>query len=222
MLQDIFKFKRVNWDKLKKYGFTESENGYNFETLIFDGQFNMLVNISKNGEVSTKVIDEKSGDEYRLHLVESSVGEFVGRVRADFENVLCDIRDKCFETEIFKSEQAKQVIEYIRTRYGDELEFLWEKFSTNAIWRRKDNNKWYGILLVLSKRKLGLDSDEVVDIMDLRIEPSEIESIVDSERFFRGYHMNKKSWFTFCLDNSVPTETIFKFIDNSYALALKK
>lgn len=37
-------------------------------------------------------------------------------------------------------------IEYVRKKYGDELEFLWTKFPDNAAWRRKDNRKWYGVL----------------------------------------------------------------------------
>ncbi|MDE7296593.1 MAG: MmcQ/YjbR family DNA-binding protein, partial [Clostridia bacterium] len=102
------------------------------------------------------------------------------------------------------------------------LAHLWAKFPSNAIWRRKDNQKWYGILLLLSKRKLGLEGDEIVEMIDLRIEPSEIDKLVDGKTYFAGYHMNKRSWFTICLDGSVPTQTIFEYIDNSYRLALKK
>ena len=40
------------------------------------------------------------------------------------------------------------------TYYCDELEFLWQKFPDNAVWRRKDNKKWYGALLTVSKEKL--------------------------------------------------------------------
>lgn len=222
MIHDIFKHTRINAAKLKAYGFTETDDGFLFGTGIFDGQFDMLVNITKNGGISAKVIDAASNEEYRLHLIEGSAGEFVGRVRTEFESVLCDVRDKCFDKEIFKSGQAKQVIEYVRRKYGDELEFLWKNYPTAAIWRRKDNAKWYGLITDIQKRKLGINSGEPVEIIDLRIEPSEIESVIDGERYFRGYHMNKKSWFTICLDSGVPTETVFRRIDQSYALALKK
>ena len=221
MIKELFKFKKANFQKLKDYGFEKMENKYQFETPIFDGQFNMFVFVNENGEVSTKVIDNEMQDEYTLHLMSESVGEFVGKVRVEFERVLTDVRDKCFEKEVFKSEQAKQIVEYVRKNYGDELEFLWEKFAQDAIWRRKDNNKWYGLMIVLPKRKLGLDSDEVVDIIDLRIEPNDVETVVDNKKCFEAYHMNKKHWFTICLDGSVPTKTICNFIDNSYALAKK-
>lgn len=221
MVQDIFKYFSPNIAKLSEYGFTVTDKVYRYETNILNNQFSLSVDITESGKISTKVVDVKSHDEYVLHLIDGSVGGFVGKVRAEFENVLTDIRDKCFEKDIFKSEQAKRIIEYVRAKYGDELEYLWEKFPNNAIWRRKDNKKWYGALLVLSKRKLGIDSDDIVDIIDLRINPDIIKDVVDRKSYFEGYHMNKKNWFTICLDNSVPTETIFYYLDKSYELALK-
>ena len=64
-----------------------------------------------------------------------------------------------------ESKQSKELIDYIRKTYGDELEFLWKKFPKNAIWRRKDTQKWYGIVLTVSKKKLGLPDDESVEIL---------------------------------------------------------
>ena len=113
------------------------------------------------------------------------------------------------------------IIEYVRKKYGDELEFLWEKFPDNAIWRRKDNKKWYGALLTVSKRKLGIDSDEIIEIIDLRMKPEDIEKRVDMKKYFPGYHMNKKHWITICLDKTVPYEEICSRIDESYVLAVK-
>jgi predicted DNA-binding protein (MmcQ/YjbR family) len=37
-----------------------------------------------------------------------------------------------------------------------------------------------------------------------------------------GYHMNKKHWNTIFLDGSVPDKEIFKWIDHSYSLVIKK
>lgn len=107
--------------------------------------------------------------------------------------------------------------EYRTTLIKDEFEFLWEK-SNNAIVRHKENNKWYAALLMVSKNKLGLDSDEVVDIIDLKMLPEDIEEIVDNENYFLGYHMNKKHWITIILDGRVKIEKIYEFIDISYHL----
>lgn len=122
-------------------------------------------------------------------------------------------------SDVFLSAGAQQVIAYAREKYRDELQFLWQRFPKNAILRRKDNAKWYAALLVLEKRKLGLDEDSVVDIIDLRGDPGAIRALVDGERYFPGFHMNKKHWYTMCLDGSVPVKDVLARIDESYSLA---
>ena len=76
--------------------------------------------------------------------------------------------------------------------------------------------------MTISKNKLGLDSDKLVEIVDLRYQKESIDSFVDDEKIFRGFHMNKKSWISIMLDNSVKTEELFKLIDNSYSLSKSK
>lgn len=85
----------------------------------------------------------------------------------------------------------------------------------------KGNQKWYGALLTVKKDKLGLPSDERVEIVDLRAAAEYIDEKVDDKKFFRGYHMNKKYWITICLDGSVPLDEIQTMLDVSYDLARK-
>ncbi len=218
MIDEIFRDYEVNIEKLLKYKFKKIDSEYQYETSIMDGQFKLYVIVS-NDNVRTKVIDNATNEEYVLYLMQDSVGEFVGKIREEIEKVLIDVRNKCFEKEVFKSEQAKQIIEHIRTKYDDELEFLWEKLPQTAVVRRKDNNKWYGVIFTLPKSKLGVDSKEIVEVIDLRLEPEKIVEIVDNKNIFTGYHRNKKHWVTFCLNGKTPTKAINDYIDNSYRLA---
>ena len=214
-----FSKKKIRYETLASFGFTETENGYEYQTLIANGQFQMTVTIYNDGKAQSKVCDLLSGDEFVLHLVPTAVGSFVGRVREDYERVISAIEKSCTEPDIFKSEQTKELIEYVRNTYGDELEYLWQRFPDNAVWRRKGNEKWYAAVLTVSRRKLGLNSDEIVEIIDLRADKTKIDSIVDNKKFFPGWHMNKKSWYTVILDNSVSTNEIITRIDESYLLA---
>lgn len=121
--------------------------------------------------------------------------------------------------DVFGSPGAQQVIAYVREEYRDELQFLWRRFPNNAIYRRKDNRKWYAALLVVDRRKLGLDQDGTVEIIDLRGDPDEIGALIDGRKYFPGYHMNKKHWFTLRLDGSVPMVEVLSRLDESYRLA---
>lgn len=222
MINSVLKSKSVNKNKLIPFGFIEKNGIFTYKTQILDGQFVFIAEVHPNGEFKTQLVDILTQEQYTLHLVESASGAFVGSVRSEYEKILTEIADKCFDTDVFQSVQARKVIDYISKKYGDNLEFLWEKFSSNAIWRRKDTKKWYGILLTLSERKLGVDCDKIVEIIDLRAEPEIIEKIIDGKKYFSGYHMNKKHWFTMKLDGSVPIDTIYGFIDKSYLLAKGK
>lgn len=154
--------------------------------------------------------------------IKSSSGEFVGKIKEEYDNILNDIIEKCTTPDVFKSSQAREIISYVKEKYNDDLEFLWEKFSDNAVLRNQSNSKWYAVLMILSQRKLGLDSDSTVDIIDLRYPKNKIKETVDGRQFFGGYHMNKNNWITVRLDGSVDTKRILELIDNSYELSLKK
>ena len=216
-----FKNKTPDFSKLSAYGFVYQEGSYIYTTGIVENQFKMIVSIEPGKDVKTKVLDNDLGDEYILHLTPDAVGSFVGKVRSEYNNVLQDIADKCFINNVFKSGQSRQVIAYLSEKYQNEPEFLWEKFPENAIFRRTDTNKWFAALLALPKHKLGINSDETVEILDLRINPEQIACTVDNQKYFPGYHMNKKHWITICLDGSVSIDEIFRRIDDSYLLAVK-
>lgn len=222
MLTEIlFKNKKPNERYLLDHGFVNERGFYAHSFNLLDGQFEMTVRISGEGKVTERVEDIATGEEYVLHRMPDACGAFVGRVRKEYEDVLRSISEECFESDIFKSNQSNAVIAYVREKYGCELEYLWERFSDNAVWRCRDNAKWFGALLTVSKNKLGLVGNERTEIIDLRIDPEELEKITDGKKYFPGYHMNKKHWITICLDGSVPTEEIFDRIDDSYLLAAK-
>ena len=106
----------------------------------------------------------------------------------------------------------------VKDKYKDDLEFLWEK-SSSAIVRRKDNKKWYAVFQIVSKRKIGIESDEIVELLGLRASANLIPDLIDNKLIFKGFHMNKKNWISICLDGSVNENSIFKMIDESYDLA---
>lgn len=220
-LQQIFKFREPNFDKLLEFGFSRQKESLVYQSFIVDQQFSVKVIVDRSGKVETEVVEVATGEPYALIFVETATGSFVGQVREEFENLLQKICDNCFEKVIFRSAQAKRLIEFVSKHFRDELEFLWPKFCNNAICRRKDTGKWYALFVALPKEKLGIKSKEIIDILNVRISPQEVASVVDNKRYFPAYHMNKKSWVTIILDDSVDFNEIVERVKQSFNLAIK-
>lgn len=220
-LSNELRNKIIDFEKLLLYGFTKEKDQYVLRNKICNDQFEMIVTVVDN-IIYSKLFDLENNFEYILVDVIDSTGEFVGKVKMEYEENLKDIIDKCTIPNIYKSKQAKQIIKYIKEKYNDDLEFLWKKFDDNAVWRNKKNNKWYGALLIVAANKIGVNSDEIIEIIDLRYQKEEIKKVIDNVKIFPGYHMNKDNWITIKLDESVETEKIFELIDNSYNISLMK
>lgn len=133
--------------------------------------------------------------------------------------MLEDIVKKCFKRLYFRRNCTQAVLDYAFKRHGDLPEFLWERFPDTAVLRRKDTGKWYAVVLTIQKNKLGLEGEEVVEVIDLRFDPERIEEKIDRKRFFGGYHMNKKHWITVLTDGSVEAEEICSYLEWSYVAA---
>ncbi|MBD5391853.1 hypothetical protein HDR66_03550 [bacterium] len=125
--------------------------------------------------------------------------------------------------DVFKSLQARELIAYVANQYGRDLEFLWPRFPDNAIWRRGDNQKWFGAILTVKKNKIVPGADDApVEILDVRCAPDAIDFVVDNKMIFPGWHMNKRHWITVILDGRMDIEKIYSLVDASYISAAKK
>lgn len=220
MFEDIFQRKKCNLERMSAYGFIIKDEKRIYETNIIDGAFKLSVLIAENGNVDTNLIEIENSEPYVLYKT-NATGAYVGKVRSAVEAVLIDIANSCYDSSIFKTNQAQMAIEYVRKKYGDEPEFLWTKSPNNAVLRRKDSRKWYAAILTVNGRKIGLNTDKIVEIIDLRMKADDRDNILSKEHYYPGWHMNKKSWYTIVFDDCVADEEIKLRITESYELARK-
>lgn len=221
-IERVFKDRKLREERLIPFGCTKMEHGFRYRAELLGGKFCMEFEIQTDGSVSVTVHGDDREETDMLRQLNKTPATFMDRqLRKEYEEELWHVAECCFDPDSFKNEITQRVIEHIRTTYGDEPEFLWRKTPRNAIVRRKDNNKWYAALLAVPQSKLVGSSDKIVEILNLRVHPQELESIVDNQNRFPGYHMNKKNWVTLPLDGSVPFEELAKRIETSYQLALK-
>lgn len=214
-LESIFRFKKMNKDKLLRCGFRDNGVVYRRETPIMGGQFLVDVSINRDGTAGFRVIETELGEEYNLVNVSDAQGGFVGDVREACEKVLLDVADKCFDTQTLEAEQTKRVMKYIHSRFAIEPEFLWAQYPGYAVFRRPDNKKWLAIIMTVDKSKLGLTGHGNIEIIDLKAVPEIVEALLKRPCCYPAYHMNKNHWFTVCLDGSLSDEEMFSLIDSS-------
>ena len=210
------KLKKINYKKLIDFGFKKINDKYIYKKYINDNKFYVEVIYSNNNLIS-KVIESDDNLEYILVDIDSASGEFVSKIKIEYEYIIDDIINNCFDDDIFKQKQTKKVINYINKKYNAKLEYLWNDTPDCAI-ARNSNGKWYLLVMTITKRKLGIDSDDIIEIIDIKHPTDRIENIIDNINIFKGYHMNKKHWITIILDNKIEDKILFKLIDTSYIL----
>ena len=126
--------------------------------------------------------------------------------------------------------QTTTVINYIRTEYAVEPEFLWpERFPTYSVFRHADNKKWFALVASIPSTSLGLEGDKnnkssnknnEVDIINLKFDKNQTYDFAEtSDHIFPAYHMDKNNWITVLLDGTLPDELIYELIKKSYLLS---
>ena len=212
----------ISVEKLLAFGFKKQGDVYVFSTYLLQEQLKLTVISDGKDITKTSIVDTAFGEEYTLHLVEGAEGSFVGQVREEYKKILSEIKEKCSEITYHKYPQTKEIVRGVNEKYGVLPEYPFEDDNETAVFRRKDNKKWFFIKMSIKPQKLNFPGENLIDVINVKIDPEELNLIADNERYFRAYHMNKKMWATIVLDGRLPTEEILKRIDDSYNLVQTK
>ena len=218
-LNELLKRRRIDFKALTKYGFKKEKEKYLYEQNIVNDDFRVVIEISEE-EKTAQVIENAINEEYILVDVENAVGEFVGKVRSEYENVINDFLEKCSEREIYKNKQAKKVFDFLKEKYDAKFESPWDKYDEFIIVRNEETQKWYALFMIIPENKLYGENGKEIEVLNLHTKPEVNELLVDNETIFPGYHMNKKSWITIVLDGRLEDEEVFELINNSYLLSI--
>ena len=117
----------------------------------------------------------------------------------------------------------KKTEEYIKNQYGIEPDFPFDEDFVTAVFRHKDNRKWFALIMRVPGDKLGYDNDNPVDCMNLKIDdPMLHDMLVHEKGIIPAYHMNKQHWITVFLDGTVNEKKVTDLIDLSYTVTSSK
>ena len=69
----------------------------------------------------------------------------------------------------------------------------------------------------INKNKLTKEN-KLVEVMNVKLPPDLINDLLKKEGFYKAYHMNKKYWISFILDDSIKDQELEELINISFTL----
>ena len=208
--EEIFKTYKVNENKLLKYGFTK-DNTYKYSKKIMN-TFEVQITIDTNNVIG-KIYDLESQCEYTNYRVKDASGEFTSKIKEKYINILKDIRKNCFEKNYFIFEKSNNITSKIIQIYETKPEFLWKKHPGYGVFRNKKSGKWFAIIMNIDKSKIIPNKKGEIEIINLKLNDNKY---LKQKGIYPAYHMNKKSWVTIILDDTLKEEKILNLINISY------
>ena len=216
---EIFKAYQFNSKKAKEYGFIENQGVWTYSSTILQGDFLMMVTV-EDGDLSFHVYDQETGELYPQVHMESMRGTFVGTVREACLEELFDIRKACFEVQEFLCPQTKRIMALVQEKYGNQLEYLWEKSPDTAVLRHEDNQKWYAILMRIPWDRLDKEREGLVEAVNLKHD--QVADLLSQNGVYPAFHMNKRYWISLPLDDTLTDEKVLELFERSWFLTSKK
>ncbi len=107
---------------------------------------------------------------------------------------------------------------YIQETYAAQAEHLWVDDPLYAVFRHRENRKWFALVADISRSRLGLAGAGDISIVNLKCDPILVGSMVGQPGFFPAYHMSKTHWLTAALDGSADGEKLKFLLALSYDL----
>lgn len=111
-----------------------------------------------------------------------------------------------------------EIISYAEKVWHVRPDKPWAKYPDNEVLRHEDSRKWFALMFPVKKKHLGLPGEDVVDVLNLKCDPTAAASLREMDGIFPAYHMNHATWISVLLDGTVPAEEIFPLLDMSYDL----
>ena len=106
-------------------------------------------------------------------------------------------------------------LDYCHNKFGTSPDYPFDEDFETAVLRHADNRKWFALLMKVSRRKFGFDSDETVDAVNLKLPVEMFGSFGKADGVYPAYHMNKLHWISVLLSDATD-ETIAFLTGVSY------
>ena len=116
----------------------------------------------------------------------------------------------------------QELTDYIFDAFSVEPDYPFPRDDVTCVFRHTDNRKWFGIVMNIPYRTLGMNRDGETDIVNVKCDPVLMGSLRGKPGFRPAYHMNKDKWITILLDGSAGREEITALVDMSFRMTETK
>ena len=113
----------------------------------------------------------------------------------------------------------QEFLHYCLTTYNTAPDYPFDEDFETAVLRHAGNRKWYAIMMRVSRRKFGFDSDEVIDVVNLKLPLEMFGSFGVADGVYPAYHMNKLHWISVLLPDAA--DDLIEFLVNASYEATK-
>lgn len=109
----------------------------------------------------------------------------------------------------------RELIEFCQNEYNAVVDHPFKHYP-DYVALRHSNGKWFGLVVNVPARKLGLPGDGELDLVNLKVTP-ELNSILQTQaKFLPAYHMSKEHWLSAVLARFASVNELAGLIEGSY------
>lgn len=111
----------------------------------------------------------------------------------------------------------------MREEFNCEPDYPFAGDFESAVFRHKDNLKWFAIVMTVDAKKLGIGAFGELDIVNLKCTNEDRERLTNNENVLPAYHMNKEKWISVILDEQEEfDEKLLMLVHSSFELTDRK
>lgn len=114
--------------------------------------------------------------------------------------------------------KREDIFDFASERYDVKPEYPWKENTAYAVLRHSDSEKWFALVMDITADKLGLNSDEEIDVLNIKVRKEFVGPLRAKKGIYRAYHMDKNNWVSINLNEVKKTEEIQDLIAESYEL----
>jgi predicted DNA-binding protein (MmcQ/YjbR family) len=106
----------------------------------------------------------------------------------------------------------RSYLQYCLDAFGTSPDYPFDEDFETAVLRHADNRKWCAIVMRVSRKKFGFRSDEVIDVVNLKLPTEMFGSFGAADGVYPAYHMNKQHWISVLLPDA--PDDVIEFLTN--------